>query len=153
MLEFHRANGDTLSLIFSPEGSLSSARLHTGDKQHDVVAALPGLTEAEADNYLDGYGWSPGPATERERAIAQAIETACPGLLVDEVDAPLAGSDGVVRIGMECIRVSDRERVVCSPAASFSINPDGIVQLWAAEPELRFRLSPSCLAAIQSILS
>jgi len=56
MMEVRRANGDVLTVVFSPEGVLSSAWL-SGKEKANVSAYLPGLTRENAEGYLYSLGF------------------------------------------------------------------------------------------------
>ena len=122
---FHRANGDTLSTLFSPEGSISTAFLHIGDKKVDVSGQLPGLCESNAEDYLASFGWTRGQQTPVESAASLALNTVAPPLSVERV------RKGDHHVVLECIRTADRESPLCIPAAIYVVTPLGVTLHWS----------------------
>lgn len=55
---FYRANGDCLSLRFSPNGVLSSAYLVVDEVSYDVTPQFPGLCVENCEEYVKYFGYS-----------------------------------------------------------------------------------------------
>jgi hypothetical protein len=138
---YHRANGDSVSLVFSPEGSVSTAFLHVDGKKLDVSGQLPGLCESNAEDYLSSFGWTPGQQTPIESAASTALSRVAPPLSVERV------RKGDHHVVLECIRSADRESPLCIPAAIYIVTPLGVTLHWSTSTAA-YSLDPTPFAAL-----
>jgi len=93
---FYRANGDCLSLKFSPSGALSSAYLTVDGVSHDVTPQFPGLCVENCEEYVGYFGYSEKPRpVELPSWLLQNFSAH--GLVVERVEEV---RDKVLRVGV-----------------------------------------------------